>query len=186
QTRPRCRSCRNIRDACDPWPCRARPERRAAATRSDVSPARPSDLSGECARLKARRVSVATTDSVWSSGLLGGDEVVDALAQVLEHEILLGRGLAFVDFLRPLLERQLDAESLVDREGDVEEGERIDAEIVDGVALGRDLLARNVAGLGNDSGDRLERSGHAGAPVLDAMEADDIRARRIAAPAPSP
>ena len=72
---------------------------------------------------------------------------------------------------------KLDAESLVDREGDVEEGERVDAEIVDGVALRRDLLARNIAGLRNDSGDRLERGGHAGAPVVLSMMADDIRAR---------
>ena len=43
--------------------------------------------------------------------------------EVLQHEVLLGRDLALVDLLRPLLERQLDAERLVDREGDVEEGE---------------------------------------------------------------
>src|SRR6478736_3842574 len=91
-----------------------------------------------------------------NSGLLGGDEVVDTLAQVLKHEILLGRRFAFVDLLGPLLERQLDAESLVDREGDVEESQRVDAEVFDGVALGRDLLARNIAGLRNDTGDRLE------------------------------
>ena len=80
--------------------------------------------------------------------------------EVLEDEIFLGRGLALVHFLRPLLQRQLDAEGLVDREGDVEEGERIDAEIVDGVALRRDLLARDVGGLGNDAGDGLEGGGH--------------------------
>ena len=69
------------------------------------------------------------------SGVLGGDERVDARDQVLEHEVLLGRDLALVHLLRPLLERQLDAEGLVDGEGDVEEGERVDAEIVDGVAF---------------------------------------------------
>src|SRR5215212_1143057 len=53
-----------------------------------------------------------------SGGLLGGDERVDAGHEVLEHEIFLGRHLALVDLLRPLLERQLDPESLVDREGD--------------------------------------------------------------------
>ncbi len=44
----------------------------------------------------------------------------------------------------PPLQRQLDAEGLVDGEGDVEEGERIDAEIVDGVALGV-ILSRGIS-----------------------------------------
>ena len=66
---------------------------------------------------------------------LGGDQLVDAGAEVLQHEILLGRRLAVVDLLGPLLERQLDAERLVDGERDVEEVEAVDAEIVDGVAV---------------------------------------------------
>ena len=49
-----------------------------------------------------------------------------------------------VDLLGPALQRQLDPEGLVDREGDVEEGEAVDAEVVDGVTLGRDLLPRDV------------------------------------------
>ena len=69
---------------------------------------------------------------------LGSDEFVDAGAQIFEHEILVGGGLAVVDFLRPLLERQLDAERFVDGECDVEEIEAVDTEIVDRVALGRD------------------------------------------------
>src|ERR1700757_5060284 len=52
---------------------------------------------------------------------LGGNQPVDAGAQVLEDEVLLGGRLAVVDLLRPLLERKLDAERLVDREGDVQE-----------------------------------------------------------------
>ena len=56
--------------------------------------------------------------------------------------------LPVVHFLRPLLERHLDAERLVDRERDVEEVEAVDAEIVDGVAFRLDRLARNIAGLG--------------------------------------
>src|ERR1700756_3531644 len=57
----------------------------------------------------------------------GGDHVVDAGAQILEHEILLGRRLAVVDFLGPTLDRQLDAERLVDGKRDVEEVEAVDA-----------------------------------------------------------
>src|SRR5215469_2550468 len=87
---------------------------------------------------------------------LGCDEAVDAGAQVLENEILLRRRLAVVDFLRPLLERQLDPERLVDREGDVEEVEAVDAEIVDRVALRLDFFARDIAGLRDDVGDGVE------------------------------
>ena len=79
--------------------------------------------------------------------------------EVLQDEVLLGRHLALVDLLGPLLERQLDAEGLVDREGDVEEGERIDPEIVDGVALGRDRVARDVGGVGDDVRDAVEGGG---------------------------
>ena len=80
--------------------------------------------------------------------------------EVLQDEVLLGRRLAVVDFLRPLLERHLDAEGLVDGEDDVEEVEAVDAEIIDRVALRRDLLARDVAGLGDDVGDAVERGRH--------------------------
>src|SRR6185295_6537802 len=71
---------------------------------------------------------------VRASRSLGSDELVDARAQVFHHEILLGRRFALVDFLRPLFERHLDPERLVDRERDVEEVQAVDAEIVDGVA----------------------------------------------------
>ena len=63
---------------------------------------------------------------------LGGDQFVDARAEVLQHEILLGGGLAVVDFLRPLFERQLNPESLVDGKRDVEKIEAVDAKVVDG------------------------------------------------------
>src|SRR5262245_40697915 len=85
---------------------------------------------------------------------------VDALAQIPEDEILLGGGLAFVDLLRPLLDRQLDAERLVDPEGDVEEIEAVDAEVIHGVTLGLDVCTWDVAGLGNDRGDGVERRSH--------------------------
>jgi hypothetical protein len=95
------------------------------------------------------------------SGLLNNsrenDELVDALAQILEHEILLGGRAALVDLLRPLFERHLDAERLVDREGDVEEVEAVDSKVVDRVTFGLDLVARDVARLRNDIGDRIER-----------------------------
>ena len=81
-------------------------------------------------------------------------------AQVLQHEVLVGGDLALVDVLRPLLQRHLDAERLVDGEGDVEEIQAVDAQIVDRVTVRRDLLTRNVTGLGNDPGDRLKRGRH--------------------------
>src|SRR4051794_20441211 len=52
---------------------------------------------------------------------LGGDEFVDAGAQVLQDEILLGGRLAIVDLLGPLFQRQLDPERLVDRKRDIKE-----------------------------------------------------------------
>src|ERR1700710_3064362 len=94
-----------------------------------------------------------------------GHEAVDARAQILEHEVRLGRDLALVDLLGPTLERQLDPEGLVDREGDVEEGEAVDAEIVDGVTLGGDLIPRDVGGLGDDVGHAFEGGGAVGGLV---------------------
>ena len=63
------------------------------------------------------------------SGLLGGDEFVDLGAQVLQHEIFLGRNLAVIDFLRPLFERDLDTEGLVDGKNDVQKIQAVDAQI---------------------------------------------------------
>src|SRR5262252_8554447 len=57
---------------------------------------------------------------------LGRHQLVDARAQVLQHEILLGGRLAVVDLLGPLLQRQLNAKLLIDRERDVEEIEAVD------------------------------------------------------------
>ena len=95
-----------------------------------------------------------------ASSALGSDKLVDAGAQVVQLEILLGRRLAVVDLLRPLLERHLDAERLVDRKRDVEEIQAVDAEIVDGVAFGLDRLAGNVAGLGDDIGHGVKSRRH--------------------------
>ena len=92
--------------------------------------------------------------------VLGGDQFVDAIGEVLQHEILLGRGLAVVDLLGPFFERHLDPERLVDGKGDVEEVEAVDSQIVDGVALRLDRVARNVAGLRDNVGDLIECGRH--------------------------
>src|SRR5215212_11458998 len=99
-------------------------------------------------------------EGVAGSGFLGRHERIDVRHEVFEHEVFLGRNLALVHLLGPLLKRQLDAERLVDRESDVQEGQRVDAEIVDGVALGRDLVARDVGRLGDDVGYGLIGGGH--------------------------
>src|SRR5436305_738974 len=91
---------------------------------------------------------------------LGRNQFVDPRAQVFQHEVLLGRGLPVIDLLGPLLERQLDPERFVDGEGDVEEVETIDAEVVDRMAFRCEFLAVNVTGLGNDAGDGVESRGH--------------------------
>ena len=88
---------------------------------------------------------------------LGSDEFVDARAQVFEHEILVGSCLAVVDFLGPLLERELDPEGLVDRESDIQKVQAVDTEIVDGVAFRFDGVARNIAGFSDNIGDGFER-----------------------------
>ena len=90
------------------------------------------------------------------SGLLGGDEFVDLGAQVLQHEIFLGRNLAVIDFLRPLFERDLDTEGLVDGKNDVEEVKAIDAEIINRVAFRRDGIAVDFTGFSDDIGDLVE------------------------------
>src|SRR6266508_473077 len=95
-----------------------------------------------------------------ASRTLGSDKLVDAGAQVVQLKVLLGRRLAVVDLLGPLLERHLDCECLVDRKRDVEKVQAVDAEVVDGVSFRLDRLARNVAGLGNDIGHGLKGRGH--------------------------
>src|SRR5579863_8956421 len=122
--------------------------------------------------VRAAGSSATIRSTIWKysrrmrrSGCLGGDQLVDVGAQVAKHEVLVGRDLSLVHFLRPLLERHLDAECLVDGEGHIEEIQAIDAEIVDGVALRRDLVTRYVACFGNDSGHGLKRRRHRSAPA---------------------
>ena len=66
------------------------------------------------------------------------DQLIDARAEILHDEVLLSGGFAVVHFLRPLLERELDAKGLVDGKGDVKEVQAVDSQIIDGVALGGD------------------------------------------------
>src|SRR5271156_6047191 len=95
-----------------------------------------------------------------ASGALGSDQLVDPFAQTFQHEVLIGGCLAVVDFLGPLLERKLYAERLVDGEGDVEEVQAIDLEIVDRVAFRLDIFTRNIASFRNDFSHFIERGGH--------------------------
>src|SRR5262249_26815618 len=93
-------------------------------------------------------------------GSPGGNEIVDAGAKILQHEILLGSRRAVVDFLRPPLQRQLDGEGLVDRKGDIEKVQAVDPEIVDGVTVRLDVLARDIARLRDNVGHGIEGRGH--------------------------
>src|SRR5262245_5348474 len=111
-----------------------------------------------------------------ASGALGRNQFVDAIAEILENEVLVGRGLAVVDLLGPLLERQLDAERLVDGEGDIEEVEAVDLQIVDRVTFRLDVLTRDVAGFRNDLSHFIERSGHRACSFLDANGAATMTA----------
>src|SRR5581483_9661614 len=104
-----------------------------------------------------RSINWKYSSRIWTgSRALGSDQIVDASAEIFHDEILLGRRLAVIDFLRPLLERQLDAKGLVDGEGDIEEIEAVDAEIVDGVALRGTRIAGNIARFRDDFGHGIE------------------------------
>src|SRR4051812_28599209 len=103
-----------------------------------------------------RSISWKYSSCIGRGRALGRDQFVDPLAQVFQDEILLGRRLAVVHLLRPLLERHLDSERLVDGEGDVEKVQAVDSQIVDRVTLRSDGVTRNVAGLGDNVGDLVE------------------------------
>src|ERR1051325_4608917 len=96
------------------------------------------------------QLKVLKTHVTSALGPLCSDELVDAGAQVLEYEILVGCCFAVVDFLSPLLKGEFDSERLVDRESDVQKIEAIDAKIVDRMTFGLDGVARNIAGFGDD------------------------------------
>src|SRR4051812_45955139 len=91
---------------------------------------------------------------------LGGDQFVDSLAEVFEDKVLLGGGLAVVDLLCPLFQRQLDAECLVDRKGDIQKVQAVDPQVVDRVAVGSYRIPRNVAGFRDNVGDLVEGGRH--------------------------
>src|SRR5687767_6836863 len=80
-----------------------------------------------------------------TSCALRGHQIVDSCAKIPKHEILIGRRLAVVHFLGPLLDRKFDTECLVDRESNVEEIEAVDVEVVHRMALGFDFGWRNIA-----------------------------------------
>src|SRR3954464_14688021 len=83
-----------------------------------------------------RSISWKYSSCIGGGRALGGDQFVDAFAEVFQNEVLFGRGLAVVDLLRPLFQRQLDAECLVDRKGDVQKVQAVDPQIIDRVAVG--------------------------------------------------
>src|SRR3954464_1354732 len=91
---------------------------------------------------------------------LGGDQFVDSLAEVFQNEILFGRGLAVIDLLRPLLQRQLDTECLIDGKRDIQKVQAVDPQIVDRMAVGRYGVPGNVAGLSDNVGDLVECGRH--------------------------
>src|ERR1043166_8038530 len=107
-------------------------------------------------RSTMRSISWKYSSCIGGGRALGGNQFVDAFAEVFQNEILLGRRLAVVNFLGPLFQRHFDPECLVDGEGDVEEVQTVDSEIVDGVAFGGDGVTRNVAGFGDNVGDLIE------------------------------
>src|SRR4051794_18882327 len=107
-------------------------------------------------RSAMRSMSRKYSSCIGGGRALGGDQFVDALAEVFQDEILLRRGLAVIDLLRPFFQRHLYSEGLVDGEGDVEEVQAVDPQIVDRVTLRSDGVTRNVAGLSDNVGDLIE------------------------------
>src|SRR5437763_1025648 len=93
-------------------------------------------------RSAMRSISWKYSSCIGRRRALGGNQFVDTFAEVFQDEILLGGGLAVVDFLGPFFQRHLDSESLVDGKGDVQKVEAVDSKIVDRVALGRNRVTR--------------------------------------------
>src|SRR6185437_12336463 len=106
------------------------------------------------------QLEVLKTHVIRALGSLSSDKFVDAGAQVLKHEVLIRGCLAVIYFLCPLLERKLDTECLVDSKCDIEEIKAVYAEIIDGMAFRLDGIARDIARLGDDIGDGVERRRH--------------------------
>src|SRR5215813_10792630 len=91
---------------------------------------------------------------------LRGDQLVDPAAEMAQHEIVADRGPAFVDLLHPLLDRHLDAESLVDGKGNIEKIQAVDAEIVDRMRFRANFCPIYIADLGDDACHRVEGRTH--------------------------
>src|SRR5260221_9591724 len=91
---------------------------------------------------------------------LRGDQLVDPPAKVAQHEIVADRGPAFVDLLHPLLDRHLDAESLVDGKSNIEKIHAVDAEIVDHMRFQTDFHPIYIADLVDDACHRVDSRTH--------------------------
>src|SRR5579863_4416483 len=135
-------------------------------------------------RAERPAMSSATTRSIiWkyskrmrgASGAFRRDQLIDFPAQIIEHEVLVGRRLTVIDLLRPLLKRKLDAVRLVDGKGNIEEIEAVDFKVVDRVAFRLDIITRNVASFRNDISDFIESGRH------QAFQARSLRAPPVVA-----
>src|SRR5438128_11119470 len=78
-----------------------------------------------------RSISWKYSSCIGGGRARGGNQFVDAIAQVFQNEILFGGGLAVVDFLGPLFQRHLDPEPLADAEGAVAKAQPIDSAVID-------------------------------------------------------
>jgi len=92
------------------------------------------------------------------SGVLGfgGDQFVDFRAKIFHDEIFFGGRIAVIDLLGPAFQRDFDAEFLVDSKNNVEEVEAVDAQIVNGMALRRDIFYRDFTGIRDNLRDFVE------------------------------
>src|SRR5436309_2167013 len=81
-------------------------------------------------RSTMRSISWKYSSCIGGGRALGGDQFVDALAEVFQDEILLRGRLPVINFLGPFFQRHLDPERLVDGEGDIEKVQTVDPEIV--------------------------------------------------------
>src|SRR5262245_17624112 len=92
--------------------------------------------------------------------VLRGHQGVDLGAKVLHDEILFRRDRAVIDFLRPLLKRNLNAEFLVYRKDDVEKIKAVNPKMVNRVAFGRNRINVDFAGVGDDFRNFFKCCGH--------------------------
>src|SRR4051812_18449921 len=104
-------------------------------------------------RSTMRSISWKYSSCIGGGRALGGNQFVDAFAEVFQNEVLFGGSLAVVDLLRPLLQRQLDAECLVDGKRDIQKIQAVDPQVIDRVAVGSYGVPRDIAGFRDNVGD---------------------------------